>query len=159
MFTALRHRRRTAVLVVALVAMLLPAGYAAATSLSAGADHHALGAYRTYLNSLIASEGSAQSAERSMVSGVRDGCGGALSNLRHAHSNSRVRAAMTNFGHEIDADLTLTAVRQRGGAVNRLAGTLAGLHWSSSKQRAVTTNLISAQRGLLRVGSSNLCLD
>lgn len=154
-------RRRTAGAVLALSATLvllgvLPCASATARTINGRADHAALGAYRTYLHALVRSEVAAARRDHRFVSHVEGVCRGGLTRAQI----SRIGVAqLRSFGLELGGDLAIRYNSQALRPFNRLAASLSSLTWASQSAVATVMRFIYAERAVLRLRTTNLCLD
>ena len=141
--------------------LLVPgAGARTATqSTNTSADQAAMTAYRTYLSALTVAAPTAAARASQVVAGVNTSCPGALSDLSKLSAGQLQKSALTAFGHEIDADLSIAYVGAGTAALNRFAQTLDGLTWSTQAQSSTTTHLIASERALASLDPSSLCMD
>jgi len=123
--------------------------------LNSRSDNAALHAYNRYLRSLIARSTVGSHRDEVFLDQVRSGCLGYLSPFASQISSS----AGTDFGVEIGADIAIRFTSVNGKPLRRLAATLVKLRWANRATSKTVDGFISAERRLVHLRVSKLCVD
>jgi len=135
---------------------LLLVAPALAGAASRNSEAGALKAYHTYLKSLIAGVPSATSHVNALVTSVTNDCPEVLA---HVSTSTVSGSALSDFGEEIAADVTLRFSRGASKPLTKLAAALSKLRWPTQADDAAATALPAAEQALLALHQSHLCKD
>lgn len=135
---------------------------AAVLPLNYASDRKALGAYATYLSTLLGVAPTGDANNTSYISLVSNQCKSALEPLTQGSEqvNTAVQHTLTVLGEEMGDDLALNFDQAAVPAFTRFANTLAHLRWTRlSGWPYAVKHYISTETAVLGLAASGLCAD
>lgn len=125
----------------------------------AASDRAGLVDYREYLRALVNDEELGAQRDQTFTNTIKQGCAGVLKPVSTLAPSKVSSTVLSDLGEEIGGDLTLQFLSEADKPFAQLSSEFDSLPWTEAPPPEAIDGLLSAERALLALAPSQLCID